>query len=156
MRQTTGIALRRTLLAAAIGMLVPATVQAHVSIWPRESMVGATEKYVVRVPTEGDVATVGAEMDVPEGVVVETLAVPAGWTYEVKRQGERITGISWKMNIKPYEFAEFGFVARNPRGANQLVWKLRQRFADGKVTDWTNGPNGIRPTAITRLTPRPQ
>jgi uncharacterized protein YcnI len=97
--------------------------------------------------------TVGAELDAPEGVVIETVAMPAGWTYELKRTGDRITGISWKMDIKPGEFAEFSFVARNPRDKEQLVWGLRQRFSDGTVQDFTKGPNGIRPTAVVRLKP---
>jgi uncharacterized protein YcnI len=134
-------------------VLMPDVVGAHVSISPRESAAGATEKYTVRVPTEGKVMTVGADMEAPEGVVIETVAMPAGWTYELKRTGDRITGISWKLDIKPGEFAEFSFVARNPRDKEQLVWTLRQKFADGTVQDFTKGPNGIRPTAIVRLTP---
>ena len=119
-------------------------------------MAGATEKYIIRVPTEGKVATVASELDVPEGVVVETIGVPAGWKYELKRQNERIVGITWQMNIKPGEFAEFMFVARNPRDKKELVWGLRQRFADGTVTDFTKAPEGgIRPTAVVKLTPRP-
>jgi uncharacterized protein YcnI len=96
----------------------------------------------VRVPTEGAVMTTGAELEVPEGVVVETLQIPAGWKYTVKKDGDRIVAITWQMDIKPGEFAEFGFVARNPRDKTQLVWTLRQRFVDGTVTDWTTGPNG--------------
>jgi len=123
-----------------------------VSISPQESRPGATEKYVVRVPTEGKVMTTGADVEIPEGVTVETIAVPAGWKYEAKRQGERIVAITFQMDIKPGEFAEFAFVARNPRDKDQLVWKLRQRFADGTVTDWTTAPNGTtRPTALTKL-----
>jgi uncharacterized protein YcnI len=141
-------------LAALIGaVVVPAVLHGHVSISPRESAAGATEKYTVRVPTEGKVMTVGAELDAPEGVVIETVAMPAGWTYELKRTGDRITGITWKMDIKPGEFAEFAFVARNPRDKEQLVWGLRQRFADGTVQDFTTGPNGTRPTAVVRLKP---
>ena len=69
-------------------------------------------------------------------------------------QGDRIVGIVWQMEIRPGEYAEFGFVARNPKDKKQLVWKLRQRFADGTSTDWTVGPEGNpRPTALTRLTP---
>jgi uncharacterized protein YcnI len=130
--------------------------QAHVSITPRQSQQGATEKYVVRIPTEGQVATVGADLEVPEGVIVETLQMPAGWTYEVKRADDRIVSIAWNVDVKPGEFIEVAFVARNPRQGAEIVWTLRQRFADGTVTDWTNGPNGVRPTARTALTPRPQ
>ena len=145
--------LRPWVVAVLAVLVIPAVALAHVSIWPRESMQGATERYTVRVPTEGKVTTTGADLEVPAGVVVEVVSMPAGWTYEVKRQGDRITGISWKMDIKPGEFAEFGFVARNPREGTQLVWTLRQRFADGTVTDWTNGPTGLRPTAVTKLAP---
>jgi uncharacterized protein YcnI len=140
--------------AAALALLFPAIAQAHVSITPRESTHGATEKYTVRIPTEGKVATTAAEMDVPEGVIIETLQVPAGWKYEVKRKDDRIVAITWQADIKPGEFIEVGFVARNPREGTQIVWTLRQRFADGTVSDWTKGPNGIRPTAVTRLAPR--
>jgi uncharacterized protein YcnI len=129
---------------------------AHVSITPRQSQQGATEKYVVRIPTEGAVATVAAELEAPEGVIIETLQKPTGWTHEVKRADDRIVSIVWTADVKPGEFIEVAFVARNPRQGNEIVWTLRQRFADGTVTDWTNGPNGIRPTARTQLTPRPQ
>jgi uncharacterized protein YcnI len=144
-----------TVLAAVLGTLIPAWAEAHVSISPNQSMAGATEKYVVRVPTESKVATVAAELDVPDGVIVEVVSMPAGWKYELTRQGDRIVGITWTMNIPPGEFAEFAFVARNPRDKTELVWGLRQRFADGTVTDFTKGPNGIRPTAVTKLAPRP-
>ena len=145
-----------SLLVVAVALAaIPSTARAHVTIAPNQSLAGATEKYVVRVPTEGQVATVAAELDVPEGMVVETLAVPNGWKHELKRQGDRIVAITWTMSIPPGEFAEFAFVAHNPRDKDQVVWTLRQRFADGTVSDWTKGPNGIRPTSMTKLTPRP-
>jgi len=148
--------LKRSVFAGALS-LVAISAQAHITIAPTQSMAGATEKYTLRVPTEGDVATVAAELDVPEGIVVETVSVPNGWKYEFKKDANgRITGIVWTMNIPPHEFAEFSFVARNPRDKAEVVWTLRQRFADGKVSDWTKGPNGIRPTAMTKFTPRPQ
>jgi len=143
-----------TAAAAVAALLIPAAGQAHVSITPRQSSAGATEKYTVRIPTEGKVATTAAELDVPEGVIVETMQVPAGWKYEVKRADDRIVSIVWQVDVKPGEFMEVGFVARNPRSGDRIVWKLRQRFADGTVTDWTVAPNGtMRPTAITQLTP---
>ena len=150
-----GLQLTTTMIALALALCVPAAARAHVSITPNQSMAGATEKYVVRVPTESKVATVAAELEVPEGVIVEVVSVPNGWKYEVKRANDRIVAITWTMNIPPGEFAEFAFVARNPRDKTELVWGLKQRFADGTVQDFTKGPNGIRPTAVTKLTPRP-
>lgn len=138
--------------AAAMVLLVPMTVQAHVSITPRESTHGATEKYTIRIPTEGKVATTGADIEFPAGVIVETIQAPAGWTYAVKRLDDRIVSMTIQADVKPGEFIEVGFVARNPRSGERLVWTLRQRFADGTVTDWTKGPNGVRPTAVTQLT----
>jgi uncharacterized protein YcnI len=145
---------KKVILALALCILVPAVARAHVSIWPRESKAGATEKYTVRVPTEGKVATTTLELEVPDGVTVETLAMPAGWKHDVKRKDDRIVAITWTMTVPPGEFAEFSFVARNPREGTQIVWTLRQRFADGTVTDFTKTPQGaIRPTAVTTLTP---
>ena len=86
--------------------LMASVASAHVSISPNQSMAGATEKYTVRVPTESKVATVGAEVDIPEGVVFEVVSVPNGWKYELKRDASnRVTGIVWTMNIPPGEFA---------------------------------------------------
>ncbi len=140
----------------ALVLLVPVMAQAHVTIAPRESTQGATVKYTVRIPTEGEVATIGAELGVPDGVIVESLQTPVGWTYELRHADDRIVAIRWQADVKPGEFIEVGFVARNPRQGSEIVWILRQQFADGTVTDWTNGPNGIRPTAVTRLAPRAQ
>jgi uncharacterized protein YcnI len=140
--------------AAAIVLVLPAAAYAHVSITPRQSTAGATEKYTIRIPTEGKVATIGAEIEFPAGVIVETIQAPMGWKYEVKRENDRIVSMTIQADVKPYEFIEVGFVARNPRTGNRIVWTLRQRFADGTVTDWTTGPNGqVRPTALTQLAP---
>ena len=50
--------------------LIAATAEAHVTVRPRESKAGATEKYTVRVPTEGKVATTSVEIEIPAGVTV--------------------------------------------------------------------------------------
>jgi uncharacterized protein YcnI len=143
-------------IAVAAVLLLPAAAGAHVSITPRASAHGATEKYTVRIPSEGKVATVAAEMEVPEGVIIEVLQSPAGWKHDVKRADDRIVAVTWHVNVPPGEFIDVAFVARNPRQGTRIVWTLRQRFADGTVTDWTNGPNGLRPTAITQLAAAPR
>lgn len=142
------------IIAASLSVMATGA-SAHTSIWPRQSTAGISERYTIRVPTEGKIATTGAEMEVPEWVVVTSIAVPQGWKYVAHRKDGRIVGISWTMTIAPGEFAEFGFTARNPRDADQIVWTLRQKFADGTVEDFTKGPNGIRSTAVVKLVPRP-
>lgn len=52
-----------------------------------------------------------------------------------KRDGDRIVAITWTMEIKPGEFAEFSFLARNPKEGAQIVWKVRQRYTDGTSSD---------------------
>src|SRR5690349_14952981 len=103
-------------IAIALAWMFPMIAQAHISIWPRESSPGATEKYVVRIPSEGKVATTSVDLEVPEGVVVETMQSPAGFKYTVKRNGDTISAITWQVNVPPGEFIEVAFVARNPRG----------------------------------------
>ncbi len=145
--------LRAAVTVAALAF--PTMAYAHVSITPRASMAGATEKYTIRIPTEGKVATTGAEIEFPDGVIVETVQVPMGWTYTVTRKDDRIASMTIHADVKPGEFIEAAFVARNPRDKKEVVWILRQRFADGTVTDWTKGPRGTYPTAVTALAPRP-
>jgi uncharacterized protein YcnI len=149
--------MRNRLLIALAGVVsfCPVITHAHVSITPRASTHGATEKYTIRIPTEGKVATTGADIEFPAGVIVEVVQAPAGWKYELKRQDDRIVSMAIQADVKPGEFIEVGFVARNPRSGGNITWILRQRFADGTVTDWTKGPNGIRPTAVTQLTASP-
>ena len=94
--------MQRTVLALVL-CLCSALVSAHVTVWPRESSTGVYEKYVVRVPTEGSVATQSIELRVPANVDIVSVGAPSGFTYEVKRTGSRITAIVWTMAIKPGE-----------------------------------------------------
>jgi uncharacterized protein YcnI len=137
---------------AAILVVSAVVVDAHVTVWPRESRAGSGERYTVRVPTEGKVATTSVELEVPKDVTVSGVLVGAGYTYEVKREGERIVAITWKQEIKAGEYGEFVFFARNPK-AEQIAWKVRQRFADGTSADWVGPAGDKRPASITKLTP---
>jgi uncharacterized protein YcnI len=141
----------RNVFAGLIACLLCASLSAHVTVWPRESQPGTYEKYVVRVPTEGKVATASVELTVPDGVTIVSMAAPTGFKYELKRTGERVTRIVWSMPIAPGEFAEFAFMARNPKDKSELTWKATQHFADGTEIAWT-GPKGDKhPAPITTL-----
>ena len=134
-------------------VLVCATAEAHVRITPRESKAGATETYTARVPTEGKVTTTAVELEVPEGVTIVSVTAPTGATYDVKRDRDRIVSVTWKTDIKPGEFAELTFVARNPREGAQITWKAHQRYADGTSSDWVGAAGTRAPAPVVTLLP---
>ena len=87
----------------------------------------------------GAVAVLGAHVTIgpiPEGVRV-TNVLAGGWSTELRREDNRIVGLTWTMEIPPVHFAEFVFNARNPREAIEISWKVTQRFADGTSREWT-------------------
>ena len=145
--------IRTVLVIAATALLCADAVLAHVTVWPQQSRAGMAERYTVRVPTERNVPTVSIELDVPAAVTVTGVLAPAGFTYETKREGNRITSITWKQEIKPGEVGEFVFFARNP-AASQIVWKAHQRYADGQVEDWVGPAGDRRPAPSVSLTSR--
>jgi uncharacterized protein YcnI len=139
-------------VVVAISLAFVSSAFAHVTVWPRESQAGAYEKYVVRVPTEGKVATTSVELEIPAGATLISVAVPTGYTYELRKSGDTVTGIAWTMRINPGEFAEFALMVRNPKDGKALTWKAVQKFADGSNTEW-NGPAGDKhPAPMTTLT----
>lgn len=144
---------RRVLLIALLLPAVSLPVLAHVTVWPRESHLGSYEKYVVRVPTEGKVATASVELQVPDGVAIVSIGAPNGYTYEVKRAGDRIVSVVWSMQIKPGEFAEFAFMARNPKEGTAIVWKAVQTAVDGTQTRWVGIKTEKHPASVTTLLP---
>ena len=128
-----------------------AGIQAHVTVWPRQSQAGASERYTVRVPTEGKITTTAVELEVPADVTVTGVLAGSGFTYDARREGDRIVAITWKQDIKAGEVGEFVFFARNPQ-AQQIAWKARQRFADGTSADWIGVVGDRRPASVTTLT----
>ncbi len=142
--------MKKHLLFALVVLLVPAFAMAHVSVRPRESKPGAEERYTVRVPTEGTVATTRVVLEIPTDVtVLEVLPADAA-TFETTKQGARITSITWKKEIPPKASAEFVFRARNPV-AGEIVWKAHQHFRDGTVADWVGVAGDKQPASVTKL-----
>ena len=141
--------------AAIVGMVILAAsiVDAHVTVAPRESRAGAEQRYTIRVPTEGQIATTSVELEVPAGMTVVEVVSGNGFTFETRRDGDRIVAIAWTRDIPPKQTAEFVFVARNPLAA-QVAWKARQRFADGTSAEWIGVEGDRRPAAVTKLTTR--
>jgi uncharacterized protein YcnI len=143
--------MRRLMVLTVFVLTTPAFAFAHVSVRPRESKPGVEEKYTVRVPTEGTVATTQVVLEIPSGVTVLEVLPHDGATFQTAKQGERISAITWKKEIAPKAAAEFVFRARNPV-SDDIVWKAHQYFADGTTADWVGAAGDRRPAAVTKLT----
>lgn len=141
----------RAAVFTLLALFPVAAAEAHVRVSPAESKAGATETYTARVPTEGKVTTTAVQLDVPDGVILVSTTAPAGASFELKKEKDRVVAVVWTTNIKPGEAAMLSFVARNPEGADQIVWLFHQRYADGTSSEWT-GPSGTRtPAPVTKL-----
>jgi len=143
------IAYKWVLLIAAFAFASIAS--AHVTVWPRTSNTGAHEKYTVRVPTEGAVATTAIELSIPSNVTFVSIGAATGHSYELKKSEGRVVAIVWSMKINPGEFAEFAFMVRNPKEGKEIVWKATQRFSDGTSTQWMGPAGDKHPASITAL-----
>jgi hypothetical protein len=106
--------MKKALLFAMLVLTVPSFAMAHISVRPRESKAGAEERYTVRVPTEGAVATTHVLLEIPADLTVLEVLPADGATFETTRQRDRIATITWKKAILPKQAAEFVFRARNP------------------------------------------
>lgn len=137
-----------------LALLAPASARAHAVVYPKTSAPGAYERYALRVPNERAVATTRVELRVPEGVRVTAFADVPGWTLAVETDSaRRITGAVWTGTLAPQRFAEFPFVAANPKAAGRVAWPAYQTYADGERVAWT-GPEGARtPASATTIAP---
>lgn len=141
-----------TLIATIALVLTASVAQAHVSVRPRESKPGATEKYIVRVPTEGKVATASVEVDIPPGVMVESVEPMDGVKADTKQEGGRIVSITWTVAIEPGGNREFTFTAKNPSEGTEIAWKAHQRYGDGTSSEWVGAAGTRQPAPVTKLT----
>ena len=126
--------------ATALSILAAVPALAHVTVWPKQSVAGAREKYVVRVPNEGRSAMITVEVRFPAKLRVTAVEQKSGWQAEAIRaaSGELI-GVRLIGNLPPEEFAEFGLLAANPPGVGELAFTATQAFADGTKIEWS-GP----------------
>jgi uncharacterized protein YcnI len=137
--------MRLTHLIIAAAMAVLSTIASgHVTVWPKQSSVGAHEKYVVRVPNEKQVDTVTVEVRFPAGLRVTSFEQKPGWITEaIRDETGKAIGVRWTGKLPPQQFAEFGMLAANPPEASDLTWNATQIFADGTKVEWS-GPLGSK------------
>ena len=143
----------RTLASAALfAVAAGVSLSAHIVVAPLQSKSGATQKYELRVHNEAKVATKSIDLDVPDGVTVTDVAKPAAGTVTTKKTGDRITTITWQVEVAPQKYLAFPFTAQNPSGAAELHWNMHEHLTDGTSVDWSDKPGSQEKGSVTKLT----
>jgi uncharacterized protein YcnI len=132
--------LRGFLPGVVIATLAAGAATAHVDVLPAETTVNEAHEFVIRVPTEREVATTGVRVTFPIQLVVVRFAATPGWTRRtVTASDGGIGGVVYQGGRAGQdEYAEFRLLA-TPVEAGTALWKVEQTYADGVVKRWT-GP----------------
>jgi uncharacterized protein YcnI len=126
------------LLCCAL-LIAPALAFAHAVVYPKTSVPGAYEKYVLRVPNERDVPTLKVELHFPVGLRVVSFSEVPGWKLQVLTDSaQRIIGAIWTGVLPKERFVEFPFVAVNPKDSSSLTWPTYQTYEGGERVEWTS------------------
>jgi uncharacterized protein YcnI len=127
------------------------SLSAHVMVSPPQSKAGAVQKYELRVHNEAKVAATSIDLEIPDGLTVTDVAkVPAG-AFTTKTTGDRITVITWQIDVQPMKYVALPFTARNPVGAAELHWTMHEHLADGSSVDWSDKPGSQEKGSVTKL-----
>jgi uncharacterized protein YcnI len=138
------------LMAGLLLMLFPVPLVAHAVVQPSEAPPGAYQRYVLRVPTEREVATTRVEIRFPTNVTVLSFADVPGWDLEVMTDSTgRIVGAAWTGSLPPQRFVEFPFVAVNPDDEATIAWPVTQTYAGGEVVEWAGPEDSETPASVT-------
>jgi uncharacterized protein YcnI len=105
-------------------LALPVLAFGHAVVFPRTSAPGAYERYVLRVPNEKTSPTTRVEMRFPADVRVTSFEDVPGWQLEVLTDSAKhVIGAVWTGMLAPQRFAEFPFMAANPKGNARLVMR---------------------------------
>src|SRR5207247_7777303 len=146
--------MKNFLLATGITLMCAQLASAHIRIYPTESNVGARGKDTRRVHNEKQVGSSKVEGEFPAELQVYDFEFKPGWKIDFKKDDKgKIIGATWTGKLQPYEFAEFGMLAINPKQGANLVWKFIQYYDDGTKEEFV-GPVGSRlPAHVVTLRP---
>jgi len=131
---------------------LPIILCAHAVVSPGTSRPGAYERYVLRVPNEGDTPTVRIEIRFPAEVrVISFMDVP-GWNLQATMDSTgRATTAVWTGTLPPERFVELPFVGVNPKSSARIAWPVVQTYANGQRVEWTGPPGSDSPASVTEI-----
>jgi uncharacterized protein YcnI len=127
------------------------SLSAHVMVSPPQSTAGAVQKYELRVHNEAKAAVTSIDLEIPDGVTVTEVAKRPAGTFTTKMTGNRITVITWAIDVQPTKYVALPFTAQNPDGATEVRWTMHEHLADGSVVDWSDKPGSKQKGSVTKL-----
>jgi uncharacterized protein YcnI len=127
------------------------SLSAHVMVSPPQSTAGALQKYELRVHNEAKAAATSIDLDIPDGVTVTEVAKLSAGTFTTKMRGNRITVITWQIDVPPMKYVALPFTAKNPDGAAELRWTMHEHLAHGSVVDWSDKLGSKEKGSVTKL-----
>lgn len=143
--------MRRLVAPVFAFALVGGVAYAHIMVSPPESKAGVAQKYELRVHNEGTLATTSLDLEIPEGITVLDVATPATGSYDTTKTDTRITAISWQVEVSPSTYVALKFTAKNPEGAKEVRWNVRQHLADGSIVEWSDKPGAKEKASVTKI-----
>ncbi len=159
-------------LIAVLGLAVPATASAHVTLQPGEVAAGDFTVLDVRVPNEqDDAATTRVAVQFPPGFVFASYQSIPGWSAQVKMEklakpltshgeeiAEQVARVTWtaesdRAGIQPGQFLDFPISVQIPGKAGEtLTFKALQTYDDGEVVRWIGTPDSEEPAPQVAVT----
>ena len=131
---------------------LPLVLCAHAVVSPGSSRPGAYERYVLRVPNEGDTPTVRIEIRFPAEVrVISFMDVP-GWNLQATMDSTgRAISAAWTGTLPHERFVELPFVGVNPKSSARISWPVVQTYANGQRVEWSGPPGSDNPASLTEI-----
>lgn len=122
-------------------LVAAAPAAAHVTANPRTQPAGKFVKVDFRVPNERESDTVALRVRMPAGVEEVKVRRPAGWDYDLVREGGEVVEVRFHGGrILPPEFEEFSLTMKMPAAPGRIHFPAWQEYADGTVIEWVQIP----------------
>lgn len=140
----------QVVIVLAVVLSLASVASAHAVMYPRQVTADSYEKFVLRVPTEKDIPTIGVRVEVPEGFTISRVQPLPGWQYELERDASgSVIAVSWSGGqIGPDEFQEFVIQGKTAAETGRYAWRAWQTYSDGSVVAWTGPSDADTPASV--------
>ncbi len=141
-------------VAATLGFA--STAFAHAVVSPPTAETGVLQVFTLSVPTEEDgQTTTQIQLDVPDGVQIDSFAPTPGWTRTVRASGSGedaiISQVTWSGGRVPTgEDSVFLFNADLTGGSKSYTFNVRQTYSDGTVVEWNGDESSDTPSPVVK------